>query len=132
MAHNERLSPRQERALAALLVETNVRSAANAANVPESSLWRWLGEPLFAEAYKKLRRECLRQATARLQNASTEAVNCLLAIVNDPTAPHAARASAARWVLEYAYRSSEQEDFQSRIEQLEQSVIFLSENGSGR
>jgi hypothetical protein len=63
MTENGRLSPAQKRALAAMLTERDVRSAAKAAGVAERTLFTWLKDPDFTQA--------LRQAEAALIDEAT-------------------------------------------------------------
>jgi len=64
------ISPRQQRAIAALLSEPRIQDAAATAGVGERTLRRWLRQPNFSRAYLECRREAVGQATARLQQAA--------------------------------------------------------------
>jgi hypothetical protein len=66
-----------------------------------------------------LRRECVSQSIARLQQASTEAVNTLRSIAKDKTEPASARVSAAKAIIEYSIKAVEIEDLAQRVEELE-------------
>jgi hypothetical protein len=61
------LEPGQERAIIALLSEPTLKAAAASASISETTLWRWLREPAFKDAYRKARSDALAQATAKLQ-----------------------------------------------------------------
>jgi hypothetical protein len=50
------LTPRQEAAVVALLEHRTIKAAAAAAEVPESTLRRWLREVDFGDAYRAARR----------------------------------------------------------------------------
>jgi hypothetical protein len=113
------LTPRQERALLALLEEASITAAARGARIGERTLRRWLAQPAFADSYRAARRDCVKQATARLQHAATDAVQTLVAVMNDTTATHAARVAAARTVLEETRRAAELEDLAERVATLE-------------
>lgn len=54
--HGEKLSRKQEAAVAALLTESTLCRAAERARVGEVTLWRWLKEPGFKAAYREARR----------------------------------------------------------------------------
>ena len=114
------ISGRQERSLQRLLAEPTIEAAAKAAHVGERTLYRWLREPAFQEAYREARTEAVRLATARLQRTAGEAVTTLATIIGDGTAPHSARVSAARTVLDLTYRAVELEDLESRLQRLEE------------
>jgi hypothetical protein len=116
---SDRLTERQQNALGALLNETTVRKAAAASGVPERTLYAWLKDPAFLEEYRAARRAAVQQATARLQQASTAAVNVLLMTMARDTTPAAVRVTAARVILEFAIQSVELDDLAARLEALE-------------
>lgn len=115
----ERLTPRQERALLALLAKPSITAAAKGAKIGERTLRRWLTQPAFAKSYRAARRESVERATARLQHAATDAVRTLVDVMNDNAATHAARVAAARTVLEETRRSAELDDLAERVATLE-------------
>lgn len=65
--HNKRLiadgiTPKQEKAIIALLQEPTIPKAAQAAGVGVRSVHRWLTEPEFSRAYRRARRDAFSQA----------------------------------------------------------------------
>ncbi len=68
-----RLSAKQEKALAALLVSPTIAEAAKSAGVGETTLFRWLQEPAFQEAYRAARLQVLSAATMQLRQATVAA-----------------------------------------------------------
>lgn len=119
---SQKLSGKQEKAILALLSELTYEAAAKKSGVDPRTLYRWLREPQFYAAWCEARRTNLRRATARLQTAAHFAVNCLLRVMADEMAPHAAKVAAARAVLDSAYRATESDDFSSRLEALEAAL----------
>src|SRR5215204_779002 len=115
----EELSPQQEGAITALLSEPGLTIAAKAAGVGKATLWRWMQQPAFREAYRRARREAVEQARARLQQASGEAVEVLRDVMNDQDTPHASRVSAARTVLDMAMQATNEEEIEKRLAALE-------------
>ncbi len=77
-----RLSAKQEKALAALLVSPTIGEAAQSARVGETTLFRWLQEPAFQEAYRAARLQVLSAATVACRS-------CMVAA--DSTCSRAAR-----------------------------------------
>jgi hypothetical protein len=116
---NEPLTAKQEKAIAALLSEPTMKSAAQLVKVSEITLIRWLREDAFRDAYQEARREATRQAIARLQQASSEAVDTLREVMKDSQATYGARVSAAKTVLDLSLKAVELEDLQGRVEQME-------------
>jgi transposase-like protein len=117
-----KLTPVQERAIVALLSHANTRTAAKSVGVDEATLWRWLQDKDFHKRYIDLRRECVSQSIARLQQASTEAVNTLREIVRDKKQPAPSRVSAAKAIIEFSMKSVELEDLEQRVCELEAAM----------
>jgi len=113
------LTPIQERAIVALLANSTIKRAAKSIGVDETTLWRWLQDKDFHAAYRTARRESVSQAMARLQQASSEAVNTLREIVKDKKQPAPARVSAAKAILEFSIKAVEIEDMAERLAQVE-------------
>jgi hypothetical protein len=111
---------KEERMILALLEHSSVEKAAASLRISEATLWRRLKDPMFQDALRRARREAFSRAVARLQQASSAAVTTLLRIMCDGKTPASSRVRAALSVLELAFRSTEVEDMQTRIERLEQ------------
>jgi hypothetical protein len=117
--HGEKLSHKQERAIAALLVAPSVTAAAQQIGVNENTLLRWLKDAAFQTTYREARRHVVQQAIAQVQQATSEAVEALRAIMSNGDAPASARVSAAKAVLETALKAVELEDIEQRLQALE-------------
>lgn len=118
---------RRERAVLALLTTTTIIEAAELTGVHERTLRRWLSRPDFADLVASARRQSLAQASTRLVAGAGTAANVLLAIAEDKQAPHAARASAARTVLEMARGFVEIEDLDRRLRAIEDAAAAKAE-----
>ena len=116
-----KLTPKQEKAIVALLTHPTVEAAAAVLNISPATIYRWLQDPAFDAAYRQARREAVRQAIARLQQVSGKAVDALLEVIDTEytPAPPAVRVSAAKTILEFALKAIEIEDLQARLEALE-------------
>lgn len=120
--HGEKASRKRELFIACLLTEPNIREAAKKAGIGEATGWRWLQDPDFLKEYQDARRMAVSQAIAQLQQASTQAVATLQAIMLDDNAPAASRVTAAKTTLEMSLKAVELEDLAQRIDKLEQSI----------
>ncbi len=103
------LPPMQQKLIAAMLVESSYEQAAQKAGVSKSTLYRWLSQPEFQEAYKQARRNLVGFAVGRLQTATGLAVDTLVGML----APHQKshdRIRAATSLLEYAFRGLQEAD----------------------
>ncbi|WP_257349060.1 hypothetical protein [Pseudalkalibacillus decolorationis] len=117
-----KLSRKQEIAVMALLTEPTIKQAAEKVQVNEATLYRWLQLEGFQDMYKNAKRQAVEQATARLQQSSTLAVNTLNDVMSNPKAAAMARVTAAKTVLEFAYKAYELDELQERVEALEESL----------
>ncbi len=115
----DQLSLKQQKAVAALLDSRTIAAAARAAQISERTLYRWLSQDAFRDEVKHARRAAVAQATARLQNLSSSAVETLEQMLNDSVQPTVARVGAVRTALQYAYRASEVDDLADRLDALE-------------
>jgi hypothetical protein len=115
----QHVTPRQEKAIAALINETTVPRAATAAGVGQRTLHRWLREPAFAAEYRRCRREAFSQAIALTQRYASLAVTTLAKVMDDPAAPHTAKVSAASAMLKFGREGIEMDDLAARVEELE-------------
>ncbi len=118
--HGQKLSRKQEDAIAALLTHGTVRDAAKACKVGEATVFRWLQIPSFHEHYTSARREVLQAALTMLQSVARAAVATLAR--NLKCGVPSTEVAAARAILDTAIRAHELEDMTLRIEQLEQMI----------
>jgi len=122
IGHGEKLSRKQELAIAALLSEPTIAAAAEKVGIGEATLWRWLQREDFQADYQRARREAVAQAIAGIQQASSEAVKTLRRIMVDSGAPASSRVWAAKTVLELALKGAEVEDIEKRVTVLEEAA----------
>ncbi len=116
------LTAPQERAIIALLNEQTVGRAANAAEVGQRTLYRWLKEPTFSRAYREARREAFGQAIALTQRYAPLAVNTLAQVMMDDGAPTSSKVAAATTILRFGREGIELDDLGARVEALEQAA----------
>lgn len=109
----------RETAIVALMTEPTVTKAAARAGVGEATLYRWLREDEFQDAYRSARRDAFGQAIGRLQQIASNAVDTLAGIMADPEAPHHAKSSAAIAVLRFGRDGLELDDLAERVRRLE-------------
>src|SRR5262245_10652175 len=104
---NGRITPKQEQAILALLMEPNVREAARVVKIAERTLYTWIRKPAFARAYREARSVAVTQAVGQLQHYSATAARTLLRVMAEPTTPPAVRVAAASRILEFSLRGIE-------------------------
>ncbi len=113
------LSERQRRAIAALLSARNVSEAAQAAQVGERTLRRWLAEPTFRAALTGAEGQAIDAATRRLVSLTDSAIDVLTTVMQDPDAPSGVRLRAAQGVLDNLLRLRELRNVEERLTRLE-------------
>ncbi|NUN67996.1 hypothetical protein HCU40_25665 [Pseudanabaena biceps] len=113
------ITPDQEKGIIALVNEPTIAKAAEAINVNVTTMYRWMREPAFIDAYREARRESFKHAIALTQRYAPAAVQTLMKIMQDPAAGHAAKVSAATAMLKFSRESIELDDLAERIEKLE-------------
>lgn len=118
----EKLSRKQEDAIIALLTSPTIQAAAEATGIAYITLWRWMRIPEFNEQYREARLETVRQAVSRLSQIATEAVEVLREIMKDLESPPSSRVTAAKTILEGAFKGIELDDLAARIETLEKTL----------
>jgi len=118
----DELTPAQQAGIVALLQASTIVSAATSIGMDERSLRRWLADPIFAAALASARRELLSQTIGRLHHLCAAAADSLASIAADEQAPPAARVSAARAVLDAAFRGGEQLDVIDRLDVIEAKI----------
>lgn len=109
-------------AIAALLSEPTTKKAAKVARVAEVTIHRWLNDPAFSAALKESRERVFESTLAALQGATTKAVETLLSVMNDAQAPAQVKVSAAKTVLDSAFRARDQLDLCERMKRLEEQL----------
>ena len=118
------LTPKQARAIPALMSARNVADAAKAANVAERTLYRWLGDPTFRLRLNEAEGEAIDTATRRLLQLQDPAVDALGAILKDPDTTPTVRLRAATAVLDYLIRLRELRNVEARLLALEAAQIM--------
>jgi predicted DNA-binding transcriptional regulator AlpA len=129
--HGAKFPRRGQRAIVALLTERKVPEAARAAGISTPTLYRWMQEEEFAEAFLTARLAAFGRAGARLQQAAPEAVITILNIAGDPRTTPGMRVRAADLGLTYAGAASET-DIEACVAELDCSRAVRSIRNSDR
>ena len=121
--HGQKLTRKQEQAVASLLRQPTITAAADDAGVSDSTLRRWMRDDVFAAAYSTARAQLVTDTIGAIQRSGTRAILTLHEIMGDADAPASARVAAARTVLDLAIQSA----LEARIAALEAAL-----NSNGR
>jgi len=121
------LEPKQQQAIIALLTQPTITGAAESIGINPKTLHEWLKQPDFREAYAEARDQTMDQAITRLQQAISKAIDTLIAIMGSDLAKDAARVTAARTILDMAFKAYELEQIAERLTKLEARLEGLNE-----
>lgn len=113
------LSPRQRRAIAALLTAKSIDAAAKAAGVSERQLHRWIDLPEFTAALRAAEGEALASVVRRLTVEAAGAVNAILIVLNDADTSPAVKLRAADLILSRVMSLRELSELDSRVRLVE-------------
>jgi hypothetical protein len=119
--HGEKLTRKQEQAIAALLANATLKRAATAIGLSEKTLRNWLRLPHFLGEYRQQRREIVEQTVAVAQGLLLKAMSTLGR--NLDCGNKAAENRAAVAILEHATKGVELADLLERIEELERLTL---------
>ena len=116
------MTPRQQKALAALLTSPSKAAAANAAGIAPRTLRDYLADPEFQAAYRDAFGNMVEDATRQAQQAISPALSTLLEIMEDREEDAQARISAARAILSHGIKLTETTDILNRLQELETAM----------
>lgn len=122
MAENDQkteLTPKERRALEALLSGKNKGEAALAAGVQPRTLSRWLASPHFRAELTAVSDLALKDAAVSLKSALGDAVGVMAGIMKDEGVSPTVRLRAADMVASHSIKITEAADLLERIEALE-------------
>ena len=119
---DDKLTARQQKALAALLAYRTHKEAAAACGISDRRLREYLQIPAFKQEYRRRLDLILNEATAACKQAMTPALQTLFEIATDKDRSDSARIWAATSLLNYGLRLHDAVDVTARIEALERIV----------
>ena len=122
------MTPRKERALQALLVSRTRAEAAATAGIGESTLREYMKNPEFMERYKQAFGDMVRDATRQAQALLMPALSTLQTVMEDEEIPAQARIIAAKSIIDYSLKLTEQADILEQLRELERWKEELNGN----
>lgn len=120
MIRNDTLTPKQRRAIAALLAQPSIAAAARAVGVGRMTLNRWLGNADFRAALAEAEATYVDESLRNLVRTCNQAVSVLEDVMSDPKATASVKVRAAASVLDNLLKLREHVDFDARIRRLEE------------
>lgn len=123
MSANGTLSPRQRKAVEALVTTGNRRAACQAAGIGPATLYRWLKQPAFQQALREVEAAALADLRRRLLVLAERAGNALEDGLE--AADLRLRLRAADLLMSKLLQFHEAIEILERLEKLEQAVEAL-------
>jgi hypothetical protein len=118
---SKRIKQREQLALA-LLDQPTLEKAAAAVGISTTTAWRIGKTPEFEQEFERARRNAYDKMSSRLQYGAAKAVDVLLAVMQNPRAPHACKVRAADTMLHHAAKAKEV-DVVARLDRLERMPL---------
>lgn len=119
---------REQKALEALITFPTIKEAAQQSGMSESTLYRYLNDEEFRQAYRNSKKEIMRGVSNSIQMASTIAIKTLVDVMTDSKANAMARVTASSKMLDLAYQSHKDEDVYAELEDLREMVEAIKES----
>ena len=127
--NSEKLTPKQQVAIGALLTNSTIALAAVASRTSERTLFRWLNLDHFNAAFAATRQQIVNQALSRTQGAMSKAIDTLLVVMEDPEAPVSTKVSSAKIILNIGTRAREIADIETRLADIEKQIGLVGRGG---
>ena len=124
------LSPKQRKAVEALLATGEVSAAAREAGVHRDTLHRWLRQPAFLAAVRETEARALDDLSRMLVRLGRTAASTLAKAMSDSTAPYPTRVRAADATLGRLLQLRELATLEARVAELERAAGIAE--GTGR
>lgn len=116
------MTPKQTRALQALLTCPTQAAAAQAAGVGLSTLKRYLADDEFQRQYQKAVSGLIAEAAAQAKQSLSPALSTLREVMESEEQNGQVRVSAARSLLEFGMKLTETTDILTRLTELERQL----------
>ena len=119
----KKLTPRQNRALGALLVGSSQQDAAEVAGVSEQTIYRWMTkDETFSDELQRRSNQAVKDATRRLSTSLDMAVTVFQDTMQDESINQSLRLRAANYAASHALKLLEMSEVLERLESLEAAL----------
>ena len=113
------MTPNKEKLLAALLTSRSKKEAAAAAGIAERTMRTYFEDPEFCQRYREAFAGVIEDATRQAQALLMPALSTLQTVMEDEEIPAQARITAAKSIIDYSLRLTEQADILEQLRELE-------------
>ncbi len=122
----ERLTPKQHKAIEALLAQPDVTAAMAAAGVARSTLYRWLKQPAFRRALQEVEAAAIAELQRSLIRLGDKAIKALEAAL-DGKAAVSVKVRASNYILGRLLQLHELVDLQEQLNEQAKQIQEMQE-----
>lgn len=122
------MTPNKEKLLAALLTSQSKKEAAAAAGIAERTMRTYFEDPEFCQRYREAFAGVIEDATRQAQALLMPALSTLQTVMEDEEIPAQARITAAKSIIDYSLKLTEQADILEQLRELERWKEELNGN----
>lgn len=122
------MTPNKEKLLAALLTSRSKKEAAAAAGIAERTMRTYFEDPEFCHRYREAFAGVIEDATRQAQALLMPALSTLQTVMEDEEIPAQARITAAKSIIDYSLKLTEQADILEQLRELEEWKEGLNAN----
>lgn len=122
------MTPNKEKLLAALLTSRSKKEAAAAAGIAERTMRAYFEDPEFCQRYREVFAGVIEDATRQAQALLMPALSTLQTVMEDEEIPAQARITAAKSIIDYSLKLTEQADILEQLRELERWKEELNGN----
>ena len=116
------MTPNKEKLLAALLTSRSKKEAAAAAGIAERTMRTYFEDPEFCQRYREAFAGVIEDATRQAQALLMPALSTLQTVMEDEEIPAQARITAAKSIIDYSLKLTEQADILEQLRELEGGI----------
>lgn len=122
------MTPNKEKLLAALLTSRTKKEAAAAAGISDRTMRSYFEDKEFCQRYREAFAGVVQDATRRAQQLLEPALSTLQTVMEDEAIPAQARITAAKSIIDYSLKLTEQTDILEQLRELEEWRDELNAN----
>lgn len=122
------MTPNKEKLLAALLTSRSKKEAAAAAGIAERTMRTYFEDPEFCQRYREAFAGVIEDATRQAQALLMPTLSTLQTVMEDEEIPAQARITAAKSIIDYSLKLTEQADILEQLRELERWKEELNGN----
>lgn len=122
------MTPNKEKLLAALLTSRSKKEAAAAAGIAERTMRTYFEDPEFCQRYREAFAGVIEDATRQAQALLMPALSTLQTVMEDEEIPAQAWITAAKSIIDYSLKLTEQADILEQLRELERWKEELNGN----